>query len=374
MATRILYVITKSSWGGAQRYVYDLATATKKEGYDVAVAYGEEGELALKLATAGVRTIRTSNLQRDMGLFTELRAFFSLIKLFRTERPNVVHLNSSKAGILGVLAARIAGVQKIIFTAHGWAFNEMRPWWQKVIIYKLAWLTVLLSHQTICVSSAVLRDVRWMPFVRRTCIVIHNGIECCEMLSRDVARAELAPHSVGKYWIGMISELHPTKRVDDALRAMKIIAEKHPEAILVVIGEGQERQKLEDLIRELKMRDHVFLAGFKRDAASLLPAFDLFVHAAQSEALAYVLLEAGCASLPVVATRVGGIPEIIPDDDHGLLVPSHNPEALAVAIDSLINNPLLAHELGARLHARVLHDFSLDKMLETTIEIYVLPS
>ncbi len=370
MHSKILYVITKSSWGGAQRYVYDLATATKKAGYDVAVAYGEEGELALKLATAGIRTVRTSNLRRDMGLFTELRAFFSLIKLFRTERPNVVHLNSSKAGILGVLAARIAGVQKIIFTAHGWAFNEMRSWWQKIIIYKLAWLTVLLSHQTICVSNAVFRDIRWLPFVRRTCIVIHNGIECCEMLSRDAARAELAPHSVGQYWIGMISELHPTKRVNDAIRAMKIIAEKHPKAILIVIGEGQERQKLEDLIRELHLRNHVSLSGFKNDAGRLLPAFDLFVHCATSEALGLAILEAGCASLPVVATRVGGIPEIIPDDDHGLLVPPHNPEALAIAIDFLINNPPLAHELGARLHARVLYDFSLEKMLLKTIALY----
>lgn len=368
--TKILYVITKTTMGGALRYVHDLALAAREQGHEVVVVYGEKGTLADYFATAGIRTIRINSLRRDVGFFTEFFALLSLIRLFRHERPDVVHLNSSKAGILGALAARVAGIQKIIFTAHGWAFNESRPWWQKVIIYKLVWLTILLSHQTICVSNAVLRDIKWMPLIRRKCVVIHNGIACREMMTRDAARAELAPHSVGKYWIGMISELHPTKRVNDAIRAMKIISEKYPDTIFVVIGEGQERRKLENLIRELNLRNHVSLVGFKNNAASLLPAFDLFLHSSQSEAFPYALLEAGCASLPVVATRVGGIPEIIPDDDHGILVPSHNPETLASAVESLIKDPLRAHELAARLHARILHDFSLEKMLEKTIALY----
>lgn len=369
MATRILYVITKANWGGAQRYVYDLAVAALDAKNEIAVAYGDSGELTERLKKISVPTTGIHGLSNGDGFFASIRALFTLIEYIRIKHPHVVHLNSSKAGMLGVFAARISRVPKIIFTAHGWAFNELRPWWQKMILYTFAWVTVILSHQTICVSSAVRRDIAWMPFVKRKLTVIHNGISCGAILSRDAARAALAPRVIGNYWIGMVSELHPTKRVEDAIRAMQMISKEYPGTILVILGEGRERQKLEDLIRELHVRDHVFLAGF-HDAAPLLSAFDLFVHSSQSEALGYVILEAGCASLPVVATRVGGIPEIIPDDDHGLLVPACNPKTLAVAIESLIKNPSHAHELGARLHARVQTEFSKEKMLTATLALY----
>ena len=132
MATRILYLITKANWGGAQRYVYDLATAAKTQGYDVSVAYGEEGPLAPRLRASGIPAERIRGLARDIGWLREARAFFSLLRLLRRERPEVIHINSSKAGILGCLAARFTGVPRIIFTAHGWAFNEARPLRQRI--------------------------------------------------------------------------------------------------------------------------------------------------------------------------------------------------------------------------------------------------
>ncbi|HEY4501126.1 MAG TPA: glycosyltransferase family 4 protein [Candidatus Paceibacterota bacterium] len=370
MATKIIYVITKANWGGAQRYVYDMAVAARDAGYEVVVVYGDEGELARRLSEAGVRTIRIESLTRDTGLLHEIHSFFGLLRILRKERPTVVHVNSSKAGGLGCLAARVARVPRIIFTAHGWAFNEARPLWQKFVIYKLVWFTVLLSHRTICVSEAVLRDVIWMPFVRRKCVLIRNGIECTSLFSREEARAALAPHAVGQYWVGMAGELIPTKRVEDALRALAFIVPKHPEAILVVLGEGRERETLEKLIRELHLRDHVSLAGFRGDASFLLKAFDLFIHASSSEALGYAILEAGCASLPVVATNVGGIPEIIPDDDHGLLVPPCDPQSLALAIESLMLDRPRAAELGARLRARVQNSFSKKRMAAETFALY----
>src|SRR3989338_454048 len=119
---RILYVITKANWGGAQRYVYDLATAAKEAGHEVAVAVGGTGILTKRLQEASIRTIELPLRQRRtflLDLFT-FGSLFSLIRVFRAERPDVVHLNSAKAGGLGGLAARLAGVPRIIFTAHGW--------------------------------------------------------------------------------------------------------------------------------------------------------------------------------------------------------------------------------------------------------------
>ncbi len=368
--TRILYVITKATMGGAQRYVLDLACAARERGFDVALAYGEPGLLAERAAALGIRTIRARGLQRDVGFFAELTAFIALVRLFQNERPDIVHLNSSKAGAVGALAARIARVPRIVFTAHGWAFHESRPAWQKLLFRIASGSIVLFSDTVLCVSNATRRAIAWIPFSHRKLIVVHNGISCPPLLPRETARAAIAPRAVGRYWIGMASELHPTKRVEDAIRAMKIIAAARPDALLVVLGEGQEREKLVRLIGDLGLRERVALVGFKPDAAMLMSAFDLFLHSSQSEAFAYALLEAGCASLPVVATRAGGIPEIIPDDDHGILVPPHTPEALAAAVLALMDDPRRAHELAARLHARVTTEFTMARMRDATLAAY----
>ena len=378
MATRIMYVITKANWGGAQRYVYDMARAAQVAGHSVAVVYGlpaqagEKGELASRLAGEQILAFHLPTLARDIGILRDFRSFLALLSLFRHERPDIVHVNSSKAGGLSCLAARIAGIPHIIFTAHGWAFNESRAWWQKAVIYKLVWLTILLSHKTICVSNAVFNDVAWMPFIRSKCIVIYNGVACEKLLTKEAARKSLAPPVVAKYWIGMLSELHPTKRVDDAIFAFALIAERHPEAALIVLGEGERRHELEQRIRDLHMSKRVILLGTVTDARHYLRAFDLFVHASASEALGLGILEAGCASLPVVATKVGGIPEIIPDNDHGLLVPPREPRALAEAMETLMDDPRRAAELGARLRARVTQIFKKEKMLSQTLALYSL--
>src|SRR3989344_3374737 len=247
---KILYVFSTANWGGAQRYVYDLATAAKAEGHDVVVVYGEPGLLVERLEAAGVRTAALNSLVRDMGILREWRAFWTLYRTLRTERPNVTHLNSSKAAGLGGLAARFARVPHIIFTAHGWAFNEARPWWQKIIIYKLAWLTLLLSHTTICVSEAIRRDTRWMPFATRKLVVIYSGVREPLYKSRDEARCALWQGHESGYWVGMLSELHPTKRVEDAIEALALVRRERPDAKLVVLGGGEERARLPTRIKE----------------------------------------------------------------------------------------------------------------------------
>ncbi len=372
MKTRIIYAITKANWGGAQRYVYDLAIAARKEGYDVAVAVGEQGLLTEKLKEAKIRMIHFDLRQRRTFLADLLTfgSLFSLIQTFRAERPDIVHVNSAKAGGLGALAARIAGVPHIFFTAHGWEFNAPRSPLSKLGIGFFSWLTMLFAHQTIAVSEAMRHDVERWPGIHRRTTVIRNGLICPVLLSREQARATLAPRSVGRYWIGMLSELNQTKCVEDAIHAFSLIAGRHPDAILIVLGEGRERAHLEDLIRRLKLTKQVFLPGFRSDAPTLLQAFDLFIHTASTEALGYAILEAGCAGLPVIATRVGGIPEIISDDEQGLLVDPNDPQVFAATIQSLMHDPQYAAELGARLKARVETAFTKDAMLARTLALY----
>ena len=370
MATKILYVITKANWGGAQRYVYDLATAARDEGYDVAVAYGEPGVLSANLAEAHIRTIPIAELRRDVAPSKDVLVYRKLRNIFRQEQPDVVHINSAKAGGLGTLAARSAGIRKIIFTAHGWAFNENRPWWQKILIWNVSGFTVLLSHKTICVSEAVRRDIRGFPFTGKKLVVIRNGIACAAPSPRDEAREAILPGHTHDYWIGMVSELHTTKRVGDGVRAFAKIKDEFPGAIFVGIGEGEERGELERLIAELGVKDRAFLPGFVHDVRTKLFAFDLFVHTSRSEALGYAILEAGCASLPVISTDVGGIPEIIKDGEHGLLVPPFQPDAVAERLRAMLKDPEQAERMGNALRARIEGSFSLSRMVSETFALY----
>jgi len=168
---KVLFVITKSNWGGAQRYVYDLATGLPKTDFDITVALGGDGLLASKLRAAGVRVISIPSLQRDFSLAKELHSVQEIYDLLKVEQPDILHLNSSKAGILGTVIGRFNKVPKIIFTAHGWAFNEDRPFWQRVLLKTIHWLTVLSSHHTIAVSKEVVRQMNW-PFAASRMTVI----------------------------------------------------------------------------------------------------------------------------------------------------------------------------------------------------------
>ncbi|HEX5774755.1 MAG TPA: glycosyltransferase [Candidatus Paceibacterota bacterium] len=365
---RILYVITKANWGGAQRYVYDLATGAERNGYEVAVAYGEDGPLRTRLAAAGIRTIPV-RMRNEASLFALRNAYRSLLPVFAQERPDIVHLNSSLAGAAGAAAARAASIRRILFTAHGWAFNEDRPLWQKAILWAAHYATVLLSDATICVSEAMRRDARTMPFVQRRLHVIHNGVADMVGLGREQARAKLAPDLSEDRWIGTIAELHPTKQLHVLIEAFGRLAST-PRLVLVIMGEGTERARLEALIKELELGERVRLVGHVASAADHLSAFDVFVLPSRSEGLGYAVLEAGLARLPVFASRVGGIPEIIIHEKTGILVPSGDVSALADALSSGLAEPDRLAALGASLRERVLGEFSLERMISDTLALY----
>lgn len=375
MRKKILYVITKSNFGGAQKYVYDLATSLPKEHFDVIVALGGEGLLFEKLRAAGIRTISLPALMRDVNPFKDLLSFFSLWKLFRAEHPDIVHVNSAKAGGLGALAARCAGIPMIVFTAHGWAFNENRPALTRFFVKLFSWCTVLLAHKTIAVGDSVLNDTNKWPLVRHKITTIRNGLSAPLFKARDEARAHLTnlvntELSRDTFVIGTIAELHQNKGLTYAIRAFAQIAPSNPHVFYFIIGDGEEKEKLQILIKQHGLEGRVHLLGFLPNAAQYLPSFDCFLLSSVKEGLPYVILEAGLASLPVITTVIGGIPEIIDDTKTGLLFPPRDVDALARAIKWMIENPERRADLGTALYKRVSHDFSLAKMSTDTIALY----
>ncbi len=366
---KILYVITKGNFGGAQRYVFDLATSLSRENFDVVVAFGEGGMLQEKLKNLGVRTIEINSLKRDVG-FLDLKVFFELIKIFRKERPDVVHLNSSKIGGIGALAGRLTGVQRIIFTAHAWAWNEDRNIFSRIIIAKLHWLTVLFTHKTITVSESLAKQMMRFPFVSKKLLTIHNGIASFVVEDGFKARQIIGPAIHHGVWIGTISELHKNKGLDFLIEAFARISSQYKDCGLVIVGDGEERANLEKLVAEKKLQDSVHLVGVIPNAKIYLKAFDIFTLTSRTEALPYSLLEAGFAELPTLASCVGGIPEIIDNEENGILVKKGNIDEIEKGLIFLLENSKNGAEYGLKLKQKVEREFMQNVMVKKTKVLY----
>ncbi len=369
--TKILLAITKSNFGGAQRYVYDLATNVSKEKFEVSVLCGGEGLLVEKLRMKGVRVIAIPYLGRDIKIFDEFRAFFDLLRILRKEKPDVFHINSSKIGGLGSLAGRLVGIKKIIFTAHGWYFNEDRFWFVKLITWFLSWLTVIFSHKTIVVSYADQNTASHFPFVGKNKIaLIHNGIGQIEFLEKNAGREILLEKDITKrhendFWIVTVAELHSNKNLAAAILGIAAAKRAGQNIFYIIIGEGEERKNLEKLIEKEKVKEYIKLVGFVKDAPQYLRAFDCFLLTSKKEGLPYVLLEAGLAGLTSVATKIGGIPDIIENNATGYLIENTRPETVAKTLLSAQRNPS-----GEKLKSSIKDKFSLNSFLKQTESVY----
>jgi len=377
---RILFVITKSNWGGAQSYVFTLAQHCHAQGADVAVALGgtgrpgsETGMLAARLAESGIRTLSIPSLVRDVSFFREWRVLKELRELIREERPDVLHLNSSKVGSIGAVAGRLEKLARIVFTAHGWPHREPRNAFMKAFIWISSWATVLLSHAVIAVSE---KDYATTPslFSKKKVHLVHNGIREFPLKSREEARSFLAPSlpDLAKYkeWIFMPAELTRNKGIDIAMRAFAGVRTNVDSAALVIAGEGEEHGALARLIDSYGMQKRAFLLGFVPDVHLYLAAADIFLMASRKEGLPLALLEAGYAGLPVIATKVGGIPEVIQHEKNGLLIEPDDVDGLADALTRLLLNPEEAQKYGKELKCSVREKFSEEEMLKKTLALY----
>jgi glycosyltransferase involved in cell wall biosynthesis len=370
---KIFYVITKGNWGGAQKYVFDMATRLPRGEFQTKVVTGEGEILPQKLQAANIPVIRLPSLGRNIHIVKDAMVFADLIRLFRKEKPDVVHLNSSKIGGLGALAARVSRVKKIIFTVHGFAFNEQRPPWQKALIIFLSWLTIIFSTDVIFISNTERDRAKKWPFISKKAHLVYNGIEAPQFVSRDEARTILAK-TLGKSpaifenkkVLGTIAELTGNKGLHHAIEAIEHI----PDSIYIIIGRGELEQTLKTTIKERYLENKVFLTGFMKDASSLLQGFDVFLLPSIKEGMPYVLFEAGFATLPVIATDVGGIREIITDQNSGLIIPSSDSKAIEGAIQKIFAQPQKTAMYGQNLHRHISSHFTISQSVDNTVAIY----
>ncbi len=401
MKKKVVYIITKSDVGGAQKYVNDLAKNLDKNQFETKILYGgpvrDEDKLRALAISNGIKLKWLSNKIYPWLLFgNDWLAVFELVKIYKKEQPDIIHLNSSKAGVIGSLAASIYKTPhpkphtlnpKVIFTAHGWVFNPTNAlsWpvrWFYVFLHKFA---ALFQDKIICVSEYDYKlAVRYGIAPKEKLVTVHNGIDPnIKFFNKAEARKEiikkLNPQSTTHNlqpdlpWIGSIGRLVKEKNYETLIRAAALITKEQrnretEKPVFIIIGEGPEREKLKSVSRRIKA-DLFFIEPTGEDY-KYLKAFDVFVMSSVKEGLPYTLLEAMAAGLPIVVTETGGIPEIIKDHENGLMVSQKSPEQLAGAIRGLIANSNEAKRIGEEAKKAVKEKFEITKMISETEDVY----
>ncbi len=375
MRLKILYIITKSDIGGAQKYVADLADNLDKNQFEAKIMYGGQDLKWL------------SNKVRPWAFFlNDWLAIRELAKTLQKERPAIIHLNSSKAGVLGSLAAFIYGIKsgnhkpktRVVFTAHGWVFNPTNKLsfltrWFYILLHKWA---AFFQDKIICVSECDRQlALKYRVAPEKKLITIHNGIDPdIRFLDKQTARKELIqklqPTTSNPrpdyLWIGSIGRLAKEKNYETLIQTAVLV----PNTDFLIIGNGPEQQNLESGIKDLKLQTRFFIVKPTGEDHKYLKAFDVFIMTSIKEGCPYILLEAMAAGLPIVVTNAGGMPEIIKNGENGLVVPQKNPEMLARAARKLSENKNKANELGKMARKNVREKFGLGKMVLETETVY----
>jgi glycosyltransferase involved in cell wall biosynthesis len=294
-------------------------------------------------ALPGVDVRIVSSLVREINPLKDLRALLALVLVFRQLRPAIVHTHSSKAGIIGRLAAWIAGVPAIVHTIHGYGITPLQPGWVRRFLLALEWLIGRITTFWIAVSNAdVQQGLRWRLFTRDTVLLARPGIdpEPYTLRKGDAVRDRLRMEfGVGPsgILIGTVACLKPQKAPEDFVRVAALIAREFPEARFILAGDGELRDRVERLVHESRLSDRFHLLGWRRDIPILMNALDVFVLTSRWEGLPCVLLEARAAAIPIVATNVGGAEEAIHEGVHGWLFPSGDTDGMAQCICQLLH-------------------------------------
>lgn len=381
---RILYFVTKSNFCGAQRHVYDMAVGAMEAGNEVFVVVGGNGILAEKLEEKGIKVFRLQSLQRDISLLKEWHSFRKLMEIISDVNPDVIHSHSSKAGGLGAFAGRLQNFKRwlkrdkkilIVFTGHGWAFNEMRNEFQRTLIMFFHWLTLVWSHVDIIVSKKTANDVSRLPFIQDKIHIIYNGIPDYELLSKEEAqdkiRIPMEMRNSDCINVGIAAEFHISKGHYYAIQGLNQFLKTNNQKVnFILCGVGEEEEDIHDLVFQLGIQDHVFFAGFVQGLSHAYKAFDIFLLPSLTEAFPYVILEAGYAGLPTIATAVGGIPEVIDDMENGILIQSRKAGEVARALQFYVESKDKMREFGDALNSKVLNTFTQDNMINETLELY----
>lgn len=381
---RVVHIITRLILGGAQENTLYTAIGQHQDPrFDVTLLCGideaGEGNMFAQATRAGVRTVVLPSLLREIRPLTDVKAILDVYRFLKRGGYDVVHTHSSKAGVVGRIAARMAGVPVVVHTLHGLAFHEYQSSWKNRLYVALERFCAPMSQRLISVSEKI-SDAALAKHVgrREQHMRIFSGIELDVFLSaRDRWSVEAAKQRAGippgAPVVGKVARMFELKGHEQFLAAAAAIARQEPGTYFLLVGDGPLREQLREDAARLGIGDRVVMVGRvpPESVPDYIQAMDVVVHTSLREGIARVLPQAGAVGKPVVTFDLDGAPEVVRDGVSGYLVPPVDTDAIAARVVELLGDPQKRAAFGAAGREFAAAHFSVEHMVERISELYL---
>ncbi len=383
---KLIHIITRFDQGGSAENTFLTVRGLDKNRYDLTLVRGlslesnmngaEQKVVEERLVEAsrcGIRVVTVPDLVRRVDPFLDLKAFVSLVRIIRRERPMIVHTHTSKAGLLGRLAAFLCRVPVIIHTPHGHVFWGYFTSWKTRFFILLERVFALMTDRIITLTEQEKKDHLDVRIGRleqfRT---IHSGVEL-KKFSRPGIDTRAAREVMGiqpdALVVGTVGRLIPIKGSNFLIEAAHEVIREKPETVFVFLGEGELQREMEDRASQLGIRDRIMFLGWRPDVASIMSTYDVFAFPSLNEGMGKALVEAMAMGKPVVASNVSGIRDLVVNGKNGFLVPPAQPELLAKKILYLLENPPVRQAFG-KAGRKIAEMYTADSMVEEIDQLY----
>lgn len=368
----ILYVITKLELGGAQKQLLSLIRHLDKEQFQPFLFTAREGLLIPEsLSIKGITIIRSRCLDRSINPIRDFLALISIYIFIKRNNIAIVHTHSSKAGILGRLAARLAKVKFIIHTVQGWSFNDYQP---SLIRWLFIWLervTAKITHRLIVVSNYdKQKGLQNRIGNENKYAIIRYGINFTDFGITDRYIREELGIGPDDLVVGMVACFKVQKSPQDFVRLAYLVNQILPEVKFVLVGDGIMRRYIKKLIAKFNLEKSVILTGWRWDVPRILSAIDVFVLTSLWEGLPIAVLEAMVSYRPVIATNTGGVAEVVVNGKTGFLIAPRDIKTMSDRLIVLLRDETLRMTIGKNAKQSLDCNFSLDNMVKKNLDLY----
>ena len=369
-SNKVMYIITRSEWGGAQKHLLDLCENGSRK-FKIKVLVGERGELTDNLEALNIEYSIISNLKNKISIKNDFRSTMEIIKEINSFSPDILHLHSTKAGLLGRISAKIAKSNtRVIFTAHGWGFTKGTKILNKLFSLSIELLTNWMVNKTICVSKYdELLAKKYARINPDKVTTIYNGVKINETLP-------LRNKNKDKLILTMVARVDKQKDFDTLVETVAVLKEQNKrlynQLLFQLVGRGPELENINSKIIIKDLGDAIKTLGFRKDAAKIVSDSDVFILISNYEGLPISIIEAMSFGKPLIVSDVGGVSELINDNGYLIKKEGFKKESIEIinAITELANNEEKLHKYGFNSKEIFLDKFTINKCVEDTFNLY----
>jgi glycosyltransferase involved in cell wall biosynthesis len=378
---RVLRVIARLNMGGPAIHVANLASGLETRGYHTTLVAGSlapgEDSMAYVAERLGVAVVSVPEIQREISVLHDARSAFQLAEIMRETRPQILHTHTAKAGAIARAAAVLAGDARPSVVAHTFHGHVLRGYFgpARTAVFRQVERTLAHASDALIAVSPEVRDdlVELGVAPAEKFVVVRLGIPLAERLddeSADVDYRRLYGISRDAFVVGWVGRMTGVKDVGAVVRTVAALRERGVDAVLCMVGDGPDREPLEQLAHELGTARACYFAGYQADIGGFYRLFDAFYLPSVNEGTPVSAIEALATGTPVVANRVGGVPDVVRDGVDGFLVEPGDIEGAAERLEELARDEELRERLGESGRERVRARYSVTRLLDDVDRLY----